>query len=378
MKKIIWILVVIILIVGGAVAIFGYRTIFTPNVDLKEKDVAYLYIPSGSYYNDVLEILERNDWIVDMQTFEVVAKKKNYPSKVKAGRYLIENKMNNNEIVNLLRSGQQEPVKVTFNNIRLIEELAGKITKNIEADSAEFLNLLRDRTFTEQYGFTPVKIICMFLPDTYEMYWNTSAEKLIKYMARNYKEFWNEERKLKAKKNGFSQSEVSILASIVQAEQSRFNDEKPRIAGLYINRLRKNIPLQSDPTLVYALGDFSIKRVLNKDKEIESPFNTYKYAGLPPAPINLPAKSSIKAVLDYEKNNYIFMCAKDDFSGYHYFSKTIAQHNVYAICNQRLCTKIPKRIEQKENNEINQECRDAPCGASHLHLLDKQNACNNK
>ncbi len=330
MKKIIWILVVIILIVGGAVAIFGYRTIFTPNVDLKEKEVAYLYIPSGSYYNDVLEILEKNDWIVDMQTFEVVAKKKNYPSKVKAGRYLIENKMNNNEIVNLLRSGRQEPVKVTFNNIRLIEELAGKITKNLEADSAEFLNLLRDRTFTEQYGFTPMKIICMFLPDTYEMYWNTSAEKLIKYMARNYKEFWNEERKLKAKKNGFSQSEVSILASIVQAEQSRFNDEKPRIAGLYINRLRKNIPLQSDPTLVYALGDFSIKRVLNKDKEIESPFNTYKYAGLPPAPINLPAKSSIKAVLDYEKNNYIFMCAKDDFSGYHYFSKTIAQHNVYA------------------------------------------------
>jgi len=234
--------------------------------------------------------------------------------------------MSNNELVNLLRSGKQVPVKLTFNSIRTPEQLAGKVAKQIEADSTDIIKLLKSESFTSSYGFNKYTIMTMFIPNTYEVYWNMSAEDFFRRMANEYKNFWTEERKQKAKNINLMQSQVSILASVVQAEQSVHHDEKRIIAGLYINRLQKRMKLESDPTLVYAVGDFEIKRVLNIHKEVESPFNTYKYLGLPPGPINLPEISSIDAVLNYQPNNYIFMCAKEDFSGKHNFAVTYNEH----------------------------------------------------
>jgi UPF0755 protein len=266
----------------------------------------------------------------DINSFKWVSKIKKYDLKVKPGKYKIDKGFSNNSIVNLLRSGNQTPVEITFNNIRDINDFAGKVSKKIEADSASLSELFSDSEFIEQFGFEKNTVISMFIPNTYQFYWNTSAKKFFEIMNNYYNEFWTQERIQKAKKIGLNKTEVSVLASIVQAEQAAHNDEKAKIAGLYINRLNMKMLLQSDPTIVFALGDFEKKRVLNEDKEINSPYNTYKFTGLPPGPINMPEISSIDAVLNFEKHNYIFMCAKEDFSGYHYFSTNARQHEIYA------------------------------------------------
>jgi UPF0755 protein len=224
-----------------------------------------------------------------------------------------------------LRSGRQEPLKLTFNNIRVKRELAGKISRMIEPDSLTILKLLNDPVFVNKYGFDTTTIMCMFLPNTYEVYWTIKAEDLMDRMNREYQKFWTEEKTAKAQEIGLTRTQVSILASIVQAENSR-SDESPRIAGLYINRLKREMPLQSDPTVVFALGDFEMKRVYEAHMQIENPYNTYRYKGLPPGPINLPTLSSLNAVLNYEKHDYIFMCAKEDFSGYHNFASNYRDH----------------------------------------------------
>jgi UPF0755 protein len=328
------IIISVILIVSVAVGYYvydKYKAIYMPNVFLKAKKSEYLFIPTGSTIQDVSNILFENGLIMNKTTFEWVAEQKNYKNHVYPGRYKINNLMSNNKLIDLLRSGEQEPLMITFNNLRTKEQLCSRISSHLEADSLSLINLISDKEFLSQkYGMTPVNILTMFIPNTYEFYWNMSAEQFLDRMALEYKAYWTDERKEKARKAGLSQTEVSVLASIVQAEQSRHHDEKPIIAGLYLNRIKKGMMLQSDPTLVYAHGDFSIKRVLNVHKEIDSPYNTYKYAGLPPGPINLPEISSLNAVLDHQKNDYIFMCAKDDFSGYHYFSKSYDQHLTYA------------------------------------------------
>jgi len=308
-----------------------YNKIFVPNIVAPAEGVS-IYIPTGADIDDVFRILDNSEnlLIADIQSLMWIAEQKNYSNHIHAGRYILKNNMTNNELINLLRSGMQTPVRLTINNVRTKQELAGKVARQIEADSVEILDLLNDKAYILKYGFKPQTVISLFIPNTYELYWNTSAEKFFDKMRTEYKRFWTAERKAKAKKMGLSQSEVATLASIVQAEQSLHNDEKSIIAGLFLNRLRKKMLLQSDPTVVFAVGDFSIRRVLDRDKQIDSPYNTYKYAGLPPGPINLPEISSLKAVLNYKKNNYIYMCAKDDFSGYHYFSRTLQQHGVYA------------------------------------------------
>lgn len=320
----------IAIIVTGFWAYSTYQKIFSPNTHIYNKKKTYIYIKRSDNFETVKEKLYKNNFIIDKASFEWVANKKNYPKLIKSGRYKIKNAMSNNELINLLRSGKQTAINLTFNNIRTPEQLAGKLALQIEADSSEVIALLNNENFLKKYNFSKLSVMSMFIPNTYKVYWNTSARKLFKRMNREYKKFWNTKRKAKAEKIGLSPYKVSILASIVQAEQSQHNDEKPIVAGLYINRLNRSMPLQSDPTLVYALGDFTIKRVLNKHKEIDSPFNTYKNLGLPPAPINLPEISSIDAVLNYEKHKYLYMCAKDDFSGYHYFAKSNRQHNIYA------------------------------------------------
>jgi UPF0755 protein len=228
-------------------------------------------------------------------------------------------------LVRLLRSGNQTPVKVTFNNVRTKEDLAEKITRNLEINENQFMKFVMDSVYIRKFGFEEETIISMFIPNTYEVWWNTSPENLFDRMYREYENFWTEARKEKARNLGLNQVEVSTLASIVQAETQK-SDERARVAGVYMNRLRIRMPLQADPTLVFAIGDFSIKRVLNVHKEIESPYNTYKYAGLPPGPINLPEISALDAVLNYEDHQYLYFCAKDDFSGYHAFATNLTDH----------------------------------------------------
>ncbi len=327
LKKIIISLLLLGMLIGGYYGYTLYRRIYAPNVFLSQnKTETFLYIPTGSNFNDVKRILLANGIIKDEASFEWVAQKKNYPNKVKPGRYLIKKGMTNNELVDLLRSGEQVPVKLTFHNIRFKEELAGVVARQIEADSASIIALLNDEETARKYGFNTETFFTMFIPNTYEMYWNTSAGQFVSRMAKEYKSFWNEERKAKARKLGLSQSEVTILASIVQAEQNVHIDEQPVVAGLYINRLKLRMPLQCDATLKYANKKFDVQRVLDKDKKIDSKYNTYKYAGLPPGPINLPEINAIDAVLNAASHNYLYMCAKEDFSMYHYFTRDYNRH----------------------------------------------------
>lgn len=331
LKKTIISILLIGAVVGGYMAYNMYQKVYQPNVTLENTSDKYFYIYSNYQFSDVVHDLYEKGYIVNRESFEWVAEQKaNFKNNVKPGRYLLKDGMSNNELVNLLRSGEQEPVKVTFNNVRTKAQLAGKLTKNLECDSAEVYDLLDDKEFVSKYGFNRITILTLFLPNSYEFYWNTSAEELIQRMAEEYKKFWTEDRKAKAKKLNLTQSEVAILASIVQAEQSVHSDERAKVAGLYINRLRQGMLLQSDPTIIYGIGDFSIRRVLNKHKTHNSPYNTYMHRGLPPGPINLPSIKSLDAVLNYEQHDYIYMCAKEDFSGYHNFAKTYNQHLVYA------------------------------------------------
>ncbi len=307
-----------------------YSKIYTNNISKNIQKSFFLYIPTGANFKLVADSLKKHKVLKDFDNFQWVCEKKNYINKIKSGRYEIKSPMNNNDLVNMLRSGNQKAVKLTFNNIRTKNDLADKISKQLELKSTELTKLLNNTEFLQKYGFTPNSIMSMFIPNTYQVYWNTSADKFFAKMNKEYKKFWNKKRTDKAKAIKMSKLEVSVLASIVQAEQSRHNDEKAKIAGLYINRLKIGMALESDPTLIYALGDFTIKRVLNKHKDIDSPYNTYKNVGLPPSPINLPEISSLDAVLNYEKHSYIFMCAKADFSGYHNFAKNLTMHNVYS------------------------------------------------
>ncbi len=318
-----------LLFLGAAYLFYNYYgKIFQTNTQVSAND-PYLYVKSGSTMSDLVEQMLLQKVLLDKTSFIWVAGQKSFAAP-KAGKYKLTDGMNNNELVNLLRSGEQEAVRVTFNTVRTPQDLAGKIGKQLEADSLEILEMLENIEVAKKYGFDQKTLMTLFIPNTYEIYWNTSAENFVKRMAREYKVFWTEARKSKAKVLNLTQSEVSILASVVQAEQSQRRDERPKVAGLYINRIKKKMKLQSDPTIIYAIGDFSIKRVLNKQMKIDSPYNTYLYAGLPPGPINLPEISSIDAVLNYEKHNYIYMCAKADFSGYHNFARSFSQHSAYA------------------------------------------------
>jgi UPF0755 protein len=247
---------------------------------------------------------------------------------------VIEPGLSNNSLVNMLRSGLQTPVNVTFNNIRTLDELAGKIGRQIEADSASLASFFNDETNFSPDGFDRNTLISVFIPDTYHLYWSVDARGFYRRMLKEYRDFWNDERTALAASKGLTPAEASVLASIVDEEASK-EDEKPRIAGLYINRLRLGMPLQADPTVKFAVNDFSLRRILNKHLEVDSPYNTYKYTGLPPGPIRCPSRSGLESVLNAEEHEYLFMVAKPDRSGYHHFSRTLAEHNSYAAVYRR-------------------------------------------
>ena len=305
-------------------AYYGFQICYTPNI-LVEKDDRQILIPRNATFKDVQGILHTQNIVQDLISFSFLSKLMNYDEHVKSGRYVLRKNMTNLEAIRLLRSGNQEPVKITFNNVRLISELSEKITRNLAITPQEFEAALIQFAANNPYGFTRENVISMFIPNTYEVYYHTSPRELIDRMHDEYEKFWNAERRAKAEKIGLTPIEVSVLASIVQAESVQ-KDEAPVIAGLYLNRLKKDMPLQADPTLVFAVGDFTLKRVLNEHLEIDSPYNTYRNTGLPPGPINMPEIRSLDAVLDHTESNYLYMCAKEDFSGRHNFTGSYRQH----------------------------------------------------
>ncbi len=304
---------------------YFYQAFFGANTLVDKENSFMLKIPKDADFNQVRDSLLINEVIQDVITFSFVAKVMKYQDRVKPGRYEIPPRLSNRELVGLLRLGKQTPVNITFNNVRTHEDLAEKITARLEMEKDEFLVLLEDNENLQKFGFEPATVMAMFIPNTYEVYWNVTPNALFDRMHQEYNRFWTEERMEKAASIGMNPREVATLASIVQAETSK-RDEQPKVAGVYINRLNRNMLLQADPTLVYAMGDFGIKRVLNVHKEIDSPYNTYKYPGLPPGPINLPDIPALEAVLNYQEHNYLYFCAKEDFSGYHAFATNLRDH----------------------------------------------------
>jgi UPF0755 protein len=324
-KKLMLVFLIAGSVLGISLTFYFYQVFFSANT-LVESDQPYLLkIPSNSVYKNVVDQLYEERVINDAVSFGFVAKILGYQEAVKPGLYQIDPKMSNLQLVRMLRSGQQTPVRVTFNTIRTKEDLAEKISANLEVSKEQFLELLKDSVYIRKYGFEEETVMSLFIPNTYEFWWDTSAEELFERMHKEYQIFWTDARKQKAQDLGLSQQEVSTLASIVQAESQK-SDERPKIAGVYLNRLRIGMPLQADPTLVFAAGDFSIKRLTAKQMAIDSPYNTYKYAGLPPGPINLPDINSLDAVLNFEKHSYLYFCAKEDFSGYHSFAVGYDEH----------------------------------------------------
>jgi UPF0755 protein len=330
MKKF-WIALVVIIVLSLAgTGIFYYLRFFGPNVTDKQE---YLYIKTGSTLDDVFKTINEQGIVKDTTSFVQAAQSMKYV-KVKPGKYRLKNGMSNRNFINMLKSGNQEPVTLAFHNIRLKNQFAGFVSKKIEADSVSILRLLDSAKFAEQYGFTTDNIYTVFIPNSYQLYWNTSPEKFFKRMYANYETFWTPERKQKAAALKLTPQEVSVLASIVDAEALHDN-EMPTIAGLYLNRLNKGMKLQSDPTVIFAVNDYTIKRVLNRDLLTNSPYNTYMYKGLPPGPIMMPSVNAINSVLDYKKTDYLYMCAKADFSGNHAFATNEADHRVNAKAFQQ-------------------------------------------
>ncbi len=315
------------------ILILIYRNLLDISI-MANKNNQVIYIPTGSSYEQVMDTLESKLIIKNRKIFDWLANKKRYPSLIKPGRYVIDKDLSYNSLINLLRLGRQSPVRITFSNVLTLNEIAGKIGKQIEADSSQIIEFLSDDSNYIGNGFKKENIISIFIPNTYEFYWDTDAKELYNKMLKEYRLFWNDQRLSKAKENGLNPIEVSILASIIDDEVVK-NDEKPRIAGVYLNRLKRGIPLQACPTIKFALNDFSITRVLKKYLLVDSPYNTYKHSGFPPGPIGCATIDGIDAVLNAEKHDYIFFAAKADFSGYHNFSRTLAEHNRYASLYQK-------------------------------------------
>lgn len=331
MKKNISTLLIIIFCLVLIVFVFSFKLFFADNiVDNKAKKQHIFFIHTGATYTDVLDSLKFYHIIKNMETFKWVSKGIHYDTRIKPGRYIITNNMGNLMLVRKLRSGLQDPVKITFNNIQNKEQLAEKISEQIEATKQSLLQEFNNDRLLDSLQLTEDNFPTIFLANTYEFYWNTSAKQFTDRMLKEYNKFWNEDRKSEAQAIGLSPTEVTILASIVQKESNQMEDYSI-IAGVYLNRMKIGMPLQADPTVLFALNKLGVsKRVTGADLRINSPYNTYINKGLPPGPICLPDLKIIDKTLKADDNNYLYFCAKDDFSGYSNFAATWEQHIVNA------------------------------------------------
>lgn len=320
---IIGIIVFLVILLAGT-AFWGYRLAWAPNFGPKE--TMYIYIGKDKSFDDLCRQLTDSAGCFRIGTFKQLAGVLKYPGNMRTGRYAVEPGMNNLDLLNDLRRGHQVATRLTFNNIRFKDDLAERLDEQLMLDKDEIFSLLNDSAYCDSLGFTTETINAMFIPNTYEVYWNIPAEKLMQRMKREYKAFWTDKRLEKAKVIGLTPVQVGILASIVE-EETAATDEYPIVAGLYLNRLHRGILLQADPTVKFAVGDFTLQRILFEHLEIDSPYNTYKYAGLPPGPLRIPTIKGMDSVLNYMKHNYLYMCAKEDFSGRHNFAATLAEHN---------------------------------------------------
>lgn len=335
-RKILFAVAVIGLLIFGGFTYYVYNAMFKSNTAF-DNDRAYIFVPTNATYSEIREQIK--PLLIDMNSFDAVAERKKYTTNPKAGKFEITKGMNNNEIINSIRS-KNLPIRLSFNNQENLKKLAGRVSQQIEADSISLYKAMTDSSFLKESGFTNVSALGMYIPNSYEFFWNTSAKEFCERMLKEYNRFWNDGRNAKAKEIGLVRDEVMTLASIVY-EESKQTEEQPRIAGVYMNRLRIGMPLQADPTLkfaAYQLPQYKntvIKRVLDVHKEIDSPYNTYKYAGLPPGLITMPDISAIDAVLNYEKHSYLYFAADAKRLGYHKFAKTLSQHNINAREYQR-------------------------------------------
>lgn len=313
----------------------AYLFFFKPNIYLDGKKYKFIYVPTACRYDELITILEEENILQDRKTFEWLARVYDLKSTFKPGKYKVVAGMTNRQLINNLKNGKQEKVKITFNaadhfNEDLIKKIADKLEITEEELQAFFVT---ETPIRQKHNFTNENLRCFFIPETYELNWNTSLPDFMKMLDENYMDFWIPARKQKAQRAGLSDAEVIVLASIVQSE-SAIAEEQQQIAGVYMNRLLKNMPLQADPTLIFAKGDFSIQRVRNKDKEIDSPYNTYKNKGLPPGPICLPYPQAIDAVLNYNKHSFLYFCSKPNLNGYSDYSVTYEEHKKYADAYQ--------------------------------------------
>tara|TARA_B100001559_G_scaffold258374_1_gene222844 strand:- start:107 stop:1057 length:951 start_codon:yes stop_codon:yes gene_type:complete len=306
--------------------------LYAPNFLINQPE-KFIIIKEETKFDQLRNKLIEDTLLNDVISFSVLSKLMDYDDNIKIGAYRVKTNMSNYNMISMLRSGNQTPINITFSYARKIDDLAEKITEKLMISNEDLMKYLVEN-IDKYKGFNEMDIISVFLPDTYEVYWNISPKNLVDKMYSEYKKFWDADRMRKLENINLNKKEAIILASIV-ASETRMIDEADRIAGVYMNRLNKNMRLQADPTLVFAANDFTIRRVLNKHKKIKSPYNTYIHKGLPPGPIRLTPKNYIDAVLNYEKHNYIFFCAKEDFSGYHSFATNLGDHNRNARKFQR-------------------------------------------
>lgn len=339
-RKFVWALLGVLLLSLAVVAYELYQRVYKSNVRQQlAGEVTYLHIPTDANYADVLGLIQAENLLQNLASFEWVAQQLKYPEAVKPGRYRIEKGMSNFELVKLLVSGRQEPVKLVINRFRSRTDFYGAIGRKLEADSAEIAGIFNDDVYLRSFGFSPEDAMAVIVPNTYELYWNTNAKEFFERMHKEYMSFWTEARQSKAKELGLSQVEVMKLASIVDEETNK-DDEKGVIARVYWNRLQIGMMLQADPTVRFAHNDFSIKRVTGKHLRLASPYNTYQVNGLPPGPICTPSQASIDAVLNSQPHNYLYFCAKEDFSGYHNFAVTYPEHQKNARLYQQALAKL--------------------------------------
>ena len=329
-KRILTIVAVGGLFIASGITVYVYNKAFTPNTTFNQKEV-FVYIPTNATYEIVKQ--ELAPFVKDMSKFDFVANKRKYSNNVRSGKFLLTQNMTSFDMIRAMR--QNIPIKVAFNNQESIEKLTQRLASQLEPDSLDLYVSFTNESFLNTNGFTKEDVLAMFIPNTYEFYWNINSDKLADRMAKEYDKFWNHERLAKAAAKNLTPVEVSILASIVHKETTK-SDERPTVAGVYLNRLKTGMPLQADPTIIFAIkkesGNFDqvIKRVYHNDLKIQSPYNTYVNAGLPPGPIAMPDISAIDAVLNAENHDYVYFCASPEKPGYHAFATNYSQHQVNA------------------------------------------------